>query len=619
MTDQTSELLYMRAKLRLPGGVNSPVRAYQAVGRTPRFIQSAKGSHITDVDGNEMIDYVCSWGPGILGHADPRVIEKVKAACEEGLTFGAPTEREVEMAELLAQLVPSMEVSRLVSSGTEATMSAIRVARGYTKRDKIIKFRGCYHGHSDGLLVKAGSAALTTSVPDSAGVPADFTRHTPIMHWTWQNGYRKGKYNMTDQTSELLYMRAKLRLPGGVNSPVRAYQAVGRTPRFIQSAKGSHITDVDGNEMIDYVCSWGPGILGHADPRVIEKVKAACEEGLTFGAPTEREVEMAELLAQLVPSMEVSRLVSSGTEATMSAIRVARGYTKRDKIIKFRGCYHGHSDGLLVKAGSAALTTSVPDSAGVPADFTRHTLVAEYNSPDSVKALFEAYPDEIAAIIVEPVAANMGVVPPADGFLEFLREITKHYGALFIFDEVITGFRLALGGAQEYFHITPDLSTFGKIIGGGMPVGAYGGREDIMRMVSPDGPVYQAGTLSGNPIATAAGLATLRILEADTDIYMRLQENTAMLADAVRHAAGNRVHVNQIGSLMSIFFTGEDVTDYDSATTADTKAYADYFGFMLDHGIYVAPSQFESMFVSDAHTDADIQKTIHVMQEYFAE
>ena len=287
---------------------------------------------------------------------------------------------------------------------------------------------------------------------------------------------------MTDQTSELLYMRAKLRLPGGVNSPVRAYQAVGRTPRFIQSAKGSHITDVDGNEMIDYVCSWGPGILGHADPRVIEKVKAACEEGLTFGAPTEREVEMAELLAQLVPSMEVSRLVSSGTEATMSAIRVARGYTKRDKIIKFRGCYHGHSDGLLVKAGSAALTTSVPDSAGVPADFTRHTLVAEYNSPDSVKALFEAYPDEIAAIIVEPVAANMGVVPPADGFLEFLREITKHYGALFIFDEVITGFRLALGGAQEYFHITPDLSTFGKIIGGGMPVGAYGGREDIMRM-----------------------------------------------------------------------------------------------------------------------------------------
>ena len=445
---------------------------------------------------------------------------------------------------------------------------------------------------------------------------------------------------MTDQTSELLYMRAKLRLPGGVNSPVRAYQAVGRTPRFIQSAKGSHITDVDGNEMIDYVCSWGPGILGHADPRVIEKVKAACEEGLTFGAPTEREVEMAELLAQLVPSMEVSRLVSSGTEATMSAIRVARGYTKRDKIIKFRGCYHGHSDGLLVKAGSAALTTSVPDSAGVPADFTRHTLVAEYNSPDSVKALFEAYPDEIAAIIVEPVAANMGVVPPADGFLEFLREITKHYGALFIFDEVITGFRLALGGAQEYFHITPDLSTFGKIIGGGMPVGAYGGREDIMRMVSPDGPVYQAGTLSGNPVAVSAGIATLkileknkdsiypelerksatlRILEADTDIYMRLQENTAMLADAVRHAAGNRVHVNQIGSLMSIFFTGEDVTDYDSATTADTKAYADYFGFMLDHGIYVAPSQFESMFVSDAHTDADIQKTIHVMQEYFAE
>ena len=419
--------------------------------------------------------------------------------------------------------------------------------------------------------------------------------------------------------SERLFEASKKCIPGGVNSPVRAYQAVHRTPVFVERASGSHIYDVDGNAYIDYVCSWGPCILGHAYLRVIKAVQAACENGLTYGAPTGKELKLAELIRSCIPSMEVSRLVSSGTEATMSAIRVARGFTGRDKVVKFRGCYHGHSDGLLVKAGSAALTTSVPDSAGVPADFTRHTLVAEYNSPDSVKALFEAYPDEIAAIIVEPVAANMGVVPPADGFLEFLREITKHYGALFIFDEVITGFRLALGGAQEYFHITPDLSTFGKIIGGGMPVGAYGGREDIMRMVSPDGPVYQAGTLSGNPIATAAGLATLRILEADTDIYMRLQENTAMLADAVRHAAGNRVHVNQIGSLMSIFFTGEDVTDYDSATTADTKAYADYFGFMLDHGIYVAPSQFESMFVSDAHTDADIQKTIHVMQEYFAE
>lgn len=422
---------------------------------------------------------------------------------------------------------------------------------------------------------------------------------------------------MADKKSRQLYERAKKRLPGGVNSPVRAYQAVGRTPRFISRAKGAHIVDEDGNDMIDYVCSWGPGILGHADPRVVEKVKAACDDGLTYGAPTEREVEMAELLAKLVPSMEVSRLVSSGTEAAMSAIRVARGFTGRDKIIKFRGCYHGHSDGLLVKAGSAALTTSVPDSAGVPADFTRHTLVAEYNDSSSVEALFAANRGEIAAVIVEPVAANMGVVLPETGFLSFLREITKRYGALLIFDEVITGFRLALGGAQEYFGITPDLSVFGKIIGGGMPVGAYGGREEIMRFVSPDGSVYQAGTLSGNPIATAAGLATLRILEGDPAIYSRLEEKTRKLADAVRFAADGRVTVNQIGSLMSIFFTDHAVEDYESAAGADTKAYADYFGFLLDHGIYVAPSQFEAMFVSDAHTEEDIERTIQVFKDYF--
>ena len=422
---------------------------------------------------------------------------------------------------------------------------------------------------------------------------------------------------MSDSNSKHLYDRAIKRLPGGVNSPVRAYQAVGRTPRFIQSAKGAHITDVDGNEMIDYVCSWGPGILGHADPRVVEQVKKACDEGLTYGAPTEREVEMAELLAELVPSMEVSRLVSSGTEATMSAIRVARGYTRRDKIIKFRGCYHGHSDGLLVKAGSAALTTSVPDSAGVPADYTKNTLVAEYNNRESVRELFEANPDSIAAIIVEPVAANMGVVLPQDGFLAFLREITSEYGALLIFDEVITGFRLALGGAQQYFHVTPDLSTFGKIIGGGMPVGAYGGREDIMRMVSPDGPVYQAGTLSGNPIATAAGLATLRILKEDTGIYDRLEARAKELADAVREAAGERVSVNQIGSLMSIFFTGDAVTDYESATHSDTKQYADYFGYLLDRGIYVAPSQFEAMFLSAAHTEEELGKMAEAAGAYF--
>lgn len=417
--------------------------------------------------------------------------------------------------------------------------------------------------------------------------------------------------------NNILFERAKKHMPGGVNSPVRSCQAVGRIPKFIKSAKGAHLTDVCGNEMIDYVCSFGPGILGHAHPAVIEKVKAACDEGLTYGAPTEREVEMAELLAELVPSMEVSRLVSSGTEAVMSAIRVARGFTKRDKIIKFRGCYHGHSDGLLVKAGSGALTASVPDSAGVPADITKNTLVAEYNDEESVKALFEANPGQVAAVIVEPVAANMGVVLPAGGFLPFLRSITKQYGALLIFDEVITGFRLSLGGAQEYFQVKPDLSAFGKIIGGGMPVGAYGGREEIMRLVSPDGPVYQAGTLSGNPVTTAAGLATLTILKEDDGIYERLEERTTQFAGEIRDMAAGRVTVNQTGSLLSVFFTPEPVTDYPSAVRSDTAAYADYYGFLLDRGIYVAPSQFEAMFVSDAHNEEDIARTLDVMREYF--
>lgn len=421
----------------------------------------------------------------------------------------------------------------------------------------------------------------------------------------------------TENKSQELYERAIRHLPGGVNSPVRAYKAVGLTPRFIKSAKGAHITDVDGNELIDYVCSFGPGILGHADADVIVPVLAACADGLTYGAPTEREVEMAELLAELVPSMEVSRLVNSGTEAVMSAIRVARGFTKRDKIIKFRGCYHGHSDGLLVKAGSGALTASVPDSAGVPYDVTKNTLVAEYNDCASVEALFDANPDQIAAVIVEPVAANMGVVIPEDGFLPFLRQITKKHGALLIFDEVITGFRMALGGAQEYFKVMPDLSAFGKIIGGGMPVGAYGGREEIMRLVAPDGPVYQAGTLSGNPITTAAGLATLRILKEDKGIYARLEKRTSLFAENIRNMTKGRVTVNQTGSLLCIFFTQEPVYDYESAVHADVRAYADYFGFLSDHGIYVAPSQFEAMFVSDAHTDEDFSRTLAVMEEYF--
>ena len=418
-----------------------------------------------------------------------------------------------------------------------------------------------------------------------------------------------------DTRSKELFEAAKRHIPGGVNSPVRAFGSVGRTPRFIASAHGSRIVDVDGNEMIDYVCSWGPGILGHAHPRVIEKVREACRDGLTYGAPTEKEVQMADLLAELIPSMEVSRLVSSGTEAVMSAIRTARGYTKRDKIIKFKGCYHGHSDGLLVKAGSAALTTSVPDSAGVPADYTKNTLVALYNDPVSVEELFRANPEEIAAIVVEPAAANMGVVPPAPGFLDFLRKITEQNGALLIFDEVITGFRLALGGAQEYFHVTPDLTTLGKIVGGGMPIGVYGGKRRIMEMVSPLGPVYQAGTLSGNPIATAAGLETLRILREDPGIYQRLEKKAEQIAETVRETAGDAVCVNRTGSLLSLFFTPERVTDYETAVSSDTDRYAYFFGYLLDHGIYAAPSQFEAMFLSDAHTEEDVKITCQVIRD----
>ena len=414
--------------------------------------------------------------------------------------------------------------------------------------------------------------------------------------------------------SENMFEEAKKIMPGGVNSPVRAYQAVHRSPLFIDHAKGSKIVDVDGKEYIDYVCSWGPSILGHADDRVIKAVQDACEKGLTFGAPTEKETILAEMVQEIMPSMEMMRLVNSGTEAVMSAIRVARGYTGRDKIVKFRGCYHGHSDGLLVKAGSGALTQAVPDSLGVPADYTKNTLVAEYNDIDSVKQLFEQYGKEIATVVVEPVAANMGVVPPKQGFLEDLREITQQYGALLIFDEVITGFRLSLGGAQEYYGITPDLTTLGKIIGGGMPMAAYGGRREIMEKVAPLGGVYQAGTLSGNPIATTAGITTLRILKENADhIYPRIAEATRQLADAARDTFGDRVQVNQVGSLMSVFFTKEPVVDYNSATASDTEAYAAYFNAMLQQGIYLAPSQFEAMFVSAVHSKEDLARTIEAM------
>lgn len=414
--------------------------------------------------------------------------------------------------------------------------------------------------------------------------------------------------------SENMFEEAKKIMPGGVNSPVRAYQAVHRSPLFIDHAKGSKIVDVDGKEYIDYVCSWGPGILGHADDRVIKAVQDACAKGLTFGAPTEKETILAEMVQEIMPSMEMMRLVNSGTEAVMSAIRVARGYTGRDKIVKFRGCYHGHSDGLLVKAGSGALTQAVPDSLGVPADYTKNTLVAEYNDINSVKQLFEQYGKEIATVVVEPVAANMGVVPPEPGFLEDLREITQQYGALLIFDEVITGFRLSLGGAQEYYGITPDLTTLGKIIGGGMPMAAYGGRREIMEKVAPLGGVYQAGTLSGNPIATTAGITTLRILKENADhIYPQIANATRQLADAARDTFGDSVQVNQVGSLMSVFFTKEPVVDYNSATASDTEAYAAYFNAMLQQGIYLAPSQFESMFVSAVHSKEDLARTIEAM------
>lgn len=421
---------------------------------------------------------------------------------------------------------------------------------------------------------------------------------------------------MRQERSQALFERAKKRIPGGVNSPVRAYKAVGRTPRFIVSAKGSRITDADGNEYIDYVCSFGPGILGHAHPAVVEAVRAACADGLSFGAPTEREVVLAELVCGMMPSIELLRLVSSGTEAVMSAVRAARGFTGRDRILKFRGCYHGHSDGLLVKAGSGALTAALPDSAGVPLDFTKNTLVADYNDRESVERLFEANAGEIAAVVVEPVAANMGVVLPKEGFLSFLREITRKEGALLIFDEVITGFRLGGGGAQEYYGIRPDLTTLGKIIGGGMPIGAYGGRRDIMEMVAPSGPVYQAGTLSGNPVATAAGIETLTILKNHPEIYRELEEKTQKLAQVMRKALGESVSVNQKGSLLGVFFAQGGVNDYESALKSDTGRYADYFNFMLDRGIYLAPSQFEAMFVSAAHSFEDIERTCEAVREY---
>jgi len=417
---------------------------------------------------------------------------------------------------------------------------------------------------------------------------------------------------MQHTRSEALFEEALKWIPGGVNSPVRAFRAVGGKPFFVHRAQGSHVHDVDGNSYVDYVGTWGPAILGHAPPSVVAAVKAAAENGTSFGIPNPLEVEMAALLCDAVPSMDKVRMCNSGTEATMSAIRLARGYTQRDKIIKFDGCYHGHADSLLVKAGSGALTFGHPDSAGVPAAFTQHTVVAPFNDVAAVRAAFEANPGQIAGVIVEPVPGNAGLYLPRPGYLEFLREITAAHGALLIFDEVMTGFRLAWGGAQGRFGIHPDLSCFGKIIGGGLPVGAFGGRREIMDLLAPLGPVYQAGTLSGNPLAMAAGLAALRELRS-RGIYLALEALGAELEEGMKQAATHArvaVQFNRIGSMFCGYFCESPIHNLSDAMKSDRNRFARFFHGMLDEGIYLAPSQFEAGFISAAHSSADIQKTV---------
>jgi glutamate-1-semialdehyde 2,1-aminomutase len=423
---------------------------------------------------------------------------------------------------------------------------------------------------------------------------------------------------MNTAASDALFARAKQRIPGGVNSPVRAFKSVGRNPVFISRAEGAYLWDADGNRYIDYVGSWGPMILGHAHPRVIAALERTARNGTSFGAPTELEVAMAELITRLVPSIEVVRMVNSGTEATMSAVRLARAWSRREKVIKFEGCYHGHGDSFLIKAGSGAMTFSVPDSPGVPAGVAAGTLTATYNDLASVEQLFAAHRNEVAGLIVEPVVGNMGCVPPGEGFLRGLRQLCTQHGALLIFDEVMTGFRLAVDGAQGLFGITPDLTTLGKIIGGGLPVGAYGGRREIMAMISPSGPVYQAGTLSGNPLAMCAGLETLSILSEDTTFFARLEEKSARLAGGLRKIIGELgldLVQNRVGSMSTLFFTPGPVTDYPSALRADTQRFGTYFRSMLAQGIYLAPSQFEAGFVSIAHTDQDIDQTLKAGKE----
>jgi glutamate-1-semialdehyde 2,1-aminomutase len=413
--------------------------------------------------------------------------------------------------------------------------------------------------------------------------------------------------------SEALFARAQKLIPGGVNSPVRAFRSVGGTPPFIARGDGSKIYDVDGNEYIDYVLSWGPLILGHRPPVVTEALRDVLEIGTSFGAPTEREVELAELIRECVPSIEMVRLVSSGTEATMSALRVARGFTGRDLTIKFEGCYHGHVDSLLVKAGSGMATLGIADTAGVPESFAATTIALPFNSIDAVEKAFRERGDKIAAVIVEPVVGNMGCVPPLPGYLETLRNLTSKHGSLLIFDEVMTGFRLALGGAQQRFGIQPDLTTLGKIIGGGLPMAAYGGRADIMRKVAPIGPIYQAGTLSGNPLAVSAGIAMLRYLKSHPDVYEIVERRTAQLTAQ----APPGITINRVGSMFTFFFTSGPVTDWESAKRSDTGRFKAFFHWMLDRGVYLAPSQFEAGFVSAVHSEQDIARTGVAAGEFF--